>query len=486
MYGENEPKKRIRPFLASLSIFQKIYVRIAAAFALFGLVILVFVIVFSESTVSVPVLIATVILTSAAVAYFSVRLSLREMGRLITQFIESAKEIARGNFDHRINVSGHDDIVQLSRIFNYMTIELKRINQININRIIREQIKTEAILRNIADGVMVCGPAGETVLINEVIEQWLHVREKDILGASVSFFLPELKPLIQRTIQPGDKDIVTEVIEINDSSTGNPLVLSAHASRVTDNGELIAVVIVLRNITREKEIDRMKTEVVSVVAHELRSPLTSIAGFSEVLKDPNLPEATRKEYIDIINYESGRLAEMINKFLDLSRIENGQTLINRVPVDILSIISSALNINGYWLNKKNITVHTAFPDQPVTIECDPNLISQVMMNLLSNAIKYSPEHSEISITVTVSEGQMTIRVQDNGFGISPENLKNIFKKFFRAKDDRRVKEIEGTGLGLAFVREIVHQHNGQVTAESELGKGTVFSITLPVSTAGGG
>jgi PAS domain S-box-containing protein len=479
MFRVSDQKNRIRSFLSSLTTFQRIFFHISILFIVFGSIGILLVNLYFETAVSIPTLVVLIIFCSATVAYVAAKVSLSEMGRLITQFTESAKEIARGNFDHKINIYGHDDIVQLSRIFNYMTIELKRINQININRIIREQIKTEAILRNIADGVIVTGPAGDTVLINQVVEQWLGVNEKDILGSSINFYLPELKQIIYRTIQPGEKDIVTEIIDINDISTGELLILGAHSSQVSDHGELIAVVIVLRNITKEKEIDRMKTELVSVVAHELRSPLTSIAGFSEVLKDPNLAESTRKEYIEIINYESGRLAEMINKFLDLSRIESGQTMIYKVQVDIISIINSALNINSYWFTRKNITVHTNFPDNPVLIQCDPNLISQVMMNLISNAIKYSPEQSRIYISVTLTENQVVIRVQDTGFGISQENLKHIFKKFFRAKDDRRIKEIEGTGLGLAFVKEIVHQHNGQIIVESELSTGTAFIITLP-------
>ena len=359
-----------------------------------------------------------------------------------------------------------------------MTLELKRIHQININQIIRERIKTEAVLRNIADGVIVTGPYGDTLLINQVVERWLNITEKNVMGSSINFFLPELRLLIERAIRSNESEILSEEIEITDQQTREQIILDAHASSVTDSQELIAVVVVLRNITKEKAVDRLKTELVSVVAHELRSPLTSIAGFSEVLKDPGLPESTRKEYTDIIHYESGRLAEMINKFLDISRIESGQTVMNKMDVDVQTFVLSALNMNLHLFEKKQIQVHTNLPSEPLMVNADPNLMGQVMINLLSNAIKYSPEGSQVSVRVERKNGQALIAVADRGYGISPENLKNVFKKFFRAKDDKRVKDIQGTGLGLAFVKEIIHHHNGQILIESELGRGTLCTIVL--------
>ncbi len=431
--------------------------------------------------------ILTVVLVMAGccfAAFVIAMISVRHMARPLKQFIEGAREIGRGNFDHTIHIEGHEEIIQLARIFNYMTLELKRIHQININQIIRERIKTEAVLRNIADGVIVTGAYGETLLINQVVERWLSITEKNVIGSSISFFLPELKLLIDRAIASSEPDILSEEIEITDQQTREPVILGAHASSVMDDQELIAVVVVLRNITKEKAVDRMKTELVSVVAHELRSPLTSIAGFSDVLKDPDIPESTRKEYTDIIHYESGRLAEMINKFLDISRIESGQTVMNKMPVDVLIFVNSALNMNLHLFRRKRITVHTSFPEEPVIVNADPNLMGQVMINLLSNAIKYSPEDSRVSVHVERKNGHALIAVADHGYGISPENLKYVFKKFFRAKDDKRIKEIEGTGLGLAFVKEIMHQHNGQILIESELGKGTVCTLVMDAETAG--
>ncbi len=423
--------------------------------------------------VSIPVGFALII------SYLTAKFTAQEISNPIRQFIESAKEIARGNFEHKVNIQSSEEIIQLSRIFNYMTIELKRIYQININEIIREKIKTEAILRNIADGVIVVSALDEILLLNDVIEEWFNVKEKDVHGCSLAFFFPELKFLTAKTKQSGGNEIFKEEIEIHPDHSAGRIVLAAHASRVMDNFELIAIVIVLRNITKEKEVDKLKTELVHVVAHELRSPLTSIAGFSEILKDPTLPSPTRKDYIDIIHYESGRLADLINKFLDISRIESGQTALTKIPVDVVTVISNMLTVNSHLAAKKQIRVNTRFDAVPMVL-VDPDLIGQVVLNLFSNAVKYSPDGSEINIVVVHQKNWVTVQVRDNGYGISKENMGYLFQKFFRAKEDKNVKDVEGTGLGLAFVKEIIHQHDGRLNVESELGKGSTFGFSLPV------
>lgn len=419
------------------------------------------------------------------IAFFISRLAAYEMTSPIKELTRSVKEIARGNFDHKINIRTGQEVIQLSRIFNYMTVELKRLYQININQIIREKIKTEAILRNIADGVIVCGPAGDILLINDVVERWFGIREKNLIGFSISFLIPDAKFLVARVKEGAPSEVFQDEIDITPVDSHSKIVLGAHASKVMDEEEIIAIVIVLRNITREKEVDKMKTEILSVVAHELRSPLTSISGFSEFLKDPDLPTPSRKEYVDIINYEAARLTDMINKFLDVSRIESGQTVIHKSPIDVVTIISSILGINAHLAQKKGISVRTEFPENVPLVMADPDLIGQVILNLFSNALKYSRENTTVTITVDVElPGEVTVVVKDQGFGISEDNMQHLFTKFFRAKDDKRVKSTEGTGLGLAFVREIVVQHNGRVNVTSEWGKGSVFSFTLPVHTGG--
>lgn len=417
---------------------------------------------------------------SIIISYLSARFTAKEVAHPIKLFIESAKAIARGNFDHKVNVHTSEEMTQLSRIFNYMTRELKEINQGNIRKTIQEKIKTEAIIRNIADGIIVVGPLNEVLMINEVVEGWFHVQQKAVIGFSLNFFFPELKFLVKQALDTQGETVFQDELTIKPLNSPSEIYLGANASKVMDNDDLIALVIVLRNITKEKEIDRMKTELVNVVAHELRSPLTSIAGFSEIIKDPHLSEAIRKEYIDIIHYESGRLAEMISKFLDISRIESGKTVINKVPCDLTTVVDNTITANTPMAQKRSMHVSSTLPKWVPLVHADPDLIGQVVLNFFSNAVKYSPEGSEIKMRVAVADDTVIVEVSDNGYGISKENMKNLFQKFFRAKDEKHVKDVEGTGLGLAFVKEIIHQHNGTIHVESEVGKGSSFSFALPI------
>lgn len=416
---------------------------------------------------------------SVPIAFLIAMFGSQEISSPIKKLMVSAREIARGNFDHKVDVQTSEEMRQLSQIFNYMTIELKRINQININQIIREKIKTEAILRHIADGVIVVGPYDEILMINNVVEDWFNIKEHVVRGSSMAFLFPDLKFLVQETRSGNANELLKDEIEIHPANLPERIVLAAHASQVVDAQELIAIVIVLRNITLEKQVDQLKTELVHVVAHELRSPLTSIAGFSEIIKDPDLQSEVRKEYIDIIHYESGRLSELINRFLDISRIENGQTALTRVPVDIESVLVNVLSVHTPLAQKKNIRVKTRIDNSLPAVLADPDLIGQVALNLFSNAVKYSPEGSLITVDIRGGETEVHVQFIDTGYGISPENVRKLFHKFFRAKDDKHVKETEGTGLGLAFVKEIIHQHGGQVYVESELGKGSTFGFSLP-------
>ncbi len=422
-------------------------------------------------------------LAGIAVAAVVVALGTRQIQHQIDvpirRFIDSAKQIARGNFDHKIDVRASEGLDQLARIFNYMTIELKRITDLNINQIIREQIKTETILRNIADGVIVAGPFDEVLLVNNIVEKWFHIREKDILACSLTYFIPDLKPLLEEAKQAEPSAVIRQEISTPEYAEQN-LILAAHASKVMDDREVIGIVIVLRNVTKEKEVDRLKTELVSVVAHELRSPLTSIAGFSEVVaQQKDLSPARRQEYMEIIRTESARLSDLIDKFLNISRIESGQTPINLIPLELNSVVSGVLDIHKTQADQKNIRVEfEADPDVPPVLG-DPDLLGQLVLNLFSNAVKYSPPETTIRIIVTRTGEAALVRIRDEGFGMSRDNQRRLFTKFFRAKDDKRLTDIDGTGLGLAFVKEIVIQHHGRITVDSTLGKGSVFTVYLP-------
>ncbi|MCG3118910.1 MAG: Sensor histidine kinase ResE [bacterium] len=400
----------------------------------------------------------------------------------ITHFTRTATEIARGNFDERVNVESQDELGRLAKIFNYMTEELHRLRKMDLSRIINEKKKTDTIIKNIADGVIVTDPNNCILVMNSVMEIWFGIQEKDCYNKPLEQCISNntLLQFIRGVQNDATKKTPTTEIVIKSTKTWKDIFLQAHAARVAnEQNELIGIVTILRDITREKEIDRMKTELVSMVAHELRSPLTSISGFSELLLDPTVNREQSEEYATIILKESNRLSDLINKFLDISKIEAGKSQAKKVPMQIRDVVDKVLDVNLHQAEKKGIVVSVKVsPNLPLVIG-DGDMLEQVILNLFTNAVKYSPENTAIEIRLKERENDVLIEVEDNGYGISEKAQQRLFEKFYRVTDNEKVREITGTGLGLALVKEIIEIHGGSITVRSKLGEGSTFSFTIP-------
>ncbi len=418
-----------------------------------------------------------VLLATVGSYYLSKRIS-----QPIAYFTRTATEIARGNFNERVNVDSQDELGRLAKIFNYMTEELHRLRKMDLNRIINEKKKNDTIIKNIADGVMVTDPNSCILVMNVMMENWFGIQEKECFNKPLEQCISNatLLQFIRNVQNDVSKKTPTTEIVIKSTKTWRDIFLQAHAARVvSEQNELIGIVTILRDITREKEIDRMKTELVSMVAHELRSPLTSISGFSELLLDPTVNREQSEEYATIILKESNRLSDLINKFLDISKIEAGKSQAKKVPMQIRDVIDKVLDINLHQAEKKGIVVSVKVsPNLPLVIG-DVDMLEQVALNLFANAVKYSPENTAIEIRLKERENDVLIEFEDNGYGISEKAQQRLFEKFYRVTDNEKVREITGTGLGLALVKEIVEIHGGNITVQSKLGEGSTFSFTIP-------
>jgi len=232
---------------------------------------------------------------------------------------------------------------------------------------------------------------------------------------------------------------------------------------------------------RLKELDRMKSELLSMAAHELRTPLTSILGFSEILLKKKLDKERQNRFLNIINEEAVSLANLIDELLDVSRIESGRGFkIKKVPFKLREIILKNVDFFQSRTDKHNFQVN--IPSDLTSIEADKNKIDQVMDNLLGNAVKFSPQGGKITVSVEQVNGKVKISVADNGMGIPKKELSHIFGRFYRI-DNTFTQGIGGAGLGLAIVKYIVEAHGGKIWVESEVGKGSNFIFTLPIKAA---
>lgn len=254
-----------------------------------------------------------------------------------------------------------------------------------------------------------------------------------------------------------------------------------------DHGKFLGVITVLNDITAEREIDRLKTEFVSLVSHELRTPLSSIKAYAEILlKKPDRDLDQRVEFLNIINEETDRLTRLINDILNITKIEERKTDIERRPVDISGVIDKSVSAHRPSAQRKHITIDVGVQKDIPLIWGDEDSLMQVLANLLNNALKYTSEGGEIRISAQYLRedsrlsGEVEVRVRDNGIGIPSEYLEKVFERFFRIDRPNEGDET-GTGLGLYFCKYIVERQGGRIWAESEVGKGSTVILKLPVA-----
>lgn len=404
----------------------------------------------------------------------------RWVGSPLNPLYSAAKQISGGDFSVRIPESKNQTVHHIGRLINYMAEEMDHIQKMNVNQIIVEKNKTETILRNIADGVLVTDNSDKVLVVNPAIEFWFDVREDSVFQIPAREVLKQerLEKLIEdvRSSQKAASiDFHMRIIEIDEDK-----IFHAHAAPVSsEQDHRIGVVTVIRDVTQQREIEKMKTELVSMVAHELKSPLTSIFGFSELLLKSELPDEKSEEYAQVILSESKRLADLVDKFLNLSRLESGKTEPQIQPFDIRDSVARLLETHGQLARSKNIRVMTELPGYTTKVMGDEAMIDQVLHNLYSNAIKYSPVGAKIGIELKESENTVTLNMIDNGIGIEKDDLSNIFDKFYRVKRDTETHSPEGSGLGLSLVKQIIEKHQGTVSVKSQPGVGSVFGFSIP-------
>ncbi|MGM0369928.1 MAG: ATP-binding protein, partial [Bacillota bacterium] len=241
------------------------------------------------------------------------------------------------------------------------------------------------------------------------------------------------------------------------------------------NNDPLRVVGVHVDITNKKELDNIKSDLISTVSHEIRTPLSSVLGFTELLLERDLSAEKQRKYLEMIHRESNRLKNLINDFLDIQRIESGNHQLNLEEIDLEQLITEVISL--YEVHDSHQFI-ISLPDEELNIRADYNKLKQVVTNLVSNAVKYSPGGSKIKVIVEEKGDSVRVTVEDDGIGIAKADQKNLFTKFYRTKSST-VNQIEGTGLGLAICKKIIEAHQGEIGVESELERGSSFYFTIP-------
>ncbi len=368
--------------------------------------------------------------------------------------------------------------LHLEELVNSRTVEL-----------MNERDRIDAIIRSVPDGVIVTDMKQRVILMNHSAEDLLGICFQSVQNQPISLVIHEetlrekLKHVIDRLKTEYEFDFV-----LHKEHNGLDRIMHGKTSVIVGrDAKKQGTVTVLSDVTNLREIDRMKTEFISTAAHELRTPLTSIQGFSEILLTrDNLNNDERKKYLNYINRQAVKLAKIVGDLLDVARIESGKGFtINREHCLIRTIVTDVI---PYFENvKTNHKFEACFPEAPITLFADKNLIEQVLKNLINNSVKYSPRGGTIRIEGREEGGFFIVSVEDQGIGMTPEQTARIFEKFYRV--DASDSAPEGTGLGMTIVRYIVEKHGGKIWVESVYGKGTKVLFTIPLkefSTTGHG
>lgn len=347
----------------------------------------------------------------------------------------------------------------------------------------RRKSSVEAILHSIRDVVVVIDNGDRIILANDAAEKLFGFcyDPNTSMSASAVFGDACLLPLLQKS-RTGRIAHVRH--EIAFSSDSRPVIYDAVLSCVEDEGgQVCAVVAVLHDITREKEIAQMKNDFVSHVSHELKTPLASINAYAEMLVDGEAQdEETLQQFCGIIQGQAQRLTRLIDDILNISRIESGLTKISKDQHSMALVIRDAVEMIKSYAQEKNITVNTQALILYDQVYIDRDMLSQVVINLLSNAVKYTSAGGTVTISSEVhdADNRITVAITDTGVGIPPEAVDHVFDKFYRVEANN--KYAKGTGLGLNLVKQIVETvHGGRVFVSSTVGQGSTFGFELPLA-----
>lgn len=371
---------------------------------------------------------------------------------------------------------------ELYKVILEQTDRLGRL--LNIQQV--EATKVQAILEGVADGVMVTDADGRVILVNAAAEHILELPRNEALGRKTT----EMLGLYGSQAQDWMAKDTQWVKQPETYAVGDYLaaelniadrIVSLHLSPVLMGDQFLGTVSVFRDVTAEAEIERAKTEFVSTASHELRTPMTSIKGYADLLMMGAAGEMTRDQlkFISIIKDNADRLSALVGELLDLSRIESGQEELSPGLVQIDESIHRVVTAMAARAADKGLILQQDVPPDLPSVIADPDRLTQILTNLVANACQYTPSGGEIVVSARMhpENEKMHVSVSDTGIGIAAEDLEKIFARFFRA-DDPRVHEIAGTGLGLAIVKSLVEMHGGKIWVESELEKGSTFTFTL--------
>lgn len=405
-------------------------------------------------------------------AFFSSRIA-SGVTRPLEEIMQVAVDIAQKKFHRRVRVLGKDDEVsRLGKAINLMARSLQ--NQ--VERIRKSERRLNSIIETMESGLIMVDSTGMVSLANRAFERMFGIPSSDLVNHSYKklTYPYDLSSLIMECAEKCIR--IRREIHLY---YPEERMLDVHLAPMWVEQNGVGVVVVFHDITAMRRLEKLRKDFVANVSHELKTPITSIRGFSETLLDGALKEEdTCRDFLNIIHQESLRLERLIGELLDLSRIESKQFLLKVEQISISSLVDSVVKTLQDQVNNKHLSMIVDVPE-PFDAVADPDRMRQILLNLLSNAITNTLPDGKIWVQAKKEGSQWILKVSDTGIGIPESDLPRIFERFYRV-DKARSRDSGGTGLGLAIVKHLVEAHQGRIQVESHVGKGTTFILTFPL------
>ena len=417
----------------------------------------------TKTMIIISVIIYTII--SVLIGYFVLKAVVSPMKKMI----KSAKEIASGD-SIKVNEVERNigEVGDLENAFSIMTNELKQ----KLNEVNRQKNQIETILLHMTDGIIAFNMEGKIIHINPAAKELLGLTDNDntfdkvFKKLNIDMNMEKVIYLNNWTSSEQRKNIGDKYINI------------LFAPFQDENDRPAGVVMLVQDITEHVKLDNMRKEFVADVSHELKTPITSIMGYSDTLLEGEYDEATRTKFLNVISTEARRMAKLVTDLLTLSRYDNKKITTEITSFDLGELVKKCQEKLKFEIEKKGHNVECFVTASVPPVIADKYGIERVILNILSNAIKYTQDNGTIKVYVGFVYNDAYIKVIDNGIGIPEKDLTRIFERFYRV-DKARSRELGGTGLGLAIAKDILDENKGSIDIKSEVGKGTEVVIRIP-------
>ncbi|HOV98099.1 MAG TPA: ATP-binding protein [Bacteroidota bacterium] len=409
-----------------------------------------------------------------------------QISKPIIRLAEDVEKLGSLDFSQPIREVGMKNLQRMAETIELMRQSLQRYQQLNVERIIVEEWKNKLFMMHSDDLIGLTDAEGKFVFRNARFDELCTtlMPEGEIVSKEEFLSRPEIsksKESVEEDIQ--DRNVIeSRQVELKIHLPNDEV----HYYRLNDSiisrdAHPLGSLLILHDLTNDRIIDKMKSEMMNVIVHEMRSPVGSIVGFAELLShDEDVTPEERREFLQYILQGGNHLLALINRFLDISRLESRSVEYPKAPTDIVALVQSVIEMLEPQLRGKNLTVEVEIRGAIPYATVVPDLIREAVMNLVTNAIKYGDQNRSILVQLSFENGAIIFSITDHGYGIPLEAQEKLFTKFYRVRSNKKGTEEVGTGLGLAYVKEIVTYHGGTISLESNSEIGCKFTISLPV------